>query len=88
MKLYVGNLPYNITEEDLRELFLPYGELDTVQLIKDRHTEQSKGFGFAEMLNNSHADAAIKALNESEYKGRKIKVNQAQPRKQTQKRRY
>lgn len=88
MKLYVGNLPFNITEEDLRELFAPYGDLDTVQLITDRHTGQSKGFGFAEMLNNSHADAAIKALNESEYKGRKIKVNQAQPRKQNQRRRY
>lgn len=84
MKLYIGNLSFNITEEDLRELFSPYGDLDTIQLITDRQTGQSKGFGFAEMLNNSHADAAIKALNESEYKGRKIKVNQAQPRKQTQ----
>ena len=63
-------------------------DLDTIQLITDRHTGQSKGFGFVEMLNNSHADAAIKALNESEYKGRNIKVNQAQPRQQTQKRRY
>jgi len=80
MKLYVGNLPYNVAEEELRELFSSYGEVSSVDVIMDRFTGQSKGFGFVEMPSNSEADQAIKALNEKPLKGRTIKVNQAQDR--------
>ena len=80
MKLYVGNLPYTVTEQDVKETFSEYGEVTEVVLITDKSSGQSKGFGFVEMPNNSEADAAIKALNESSYKGRNIRVNQARPK--------
>lgn len=80
MKLYVGNLPYSVTEDDLKQTFSEFGELGEVTVITDKFSGQSKGFGFVEMPNNSEADAAIKALNESDYKGRNIKVNEARPR--------
>jgi len=80
MKLYMGNLPYSVTERDIEELLSQYGTAKSIQLITDRQTGQSKGFGFIEMSSNSEADSVIKALNETEYKGRKLKVNQAQPR--------
>ena len=80
MKLYIGNLSYSTTEEEINQLISGYGTADSIQLIKDRHTGQSKGFGFIEMNDNSEADAAIKGLNETNFKGRKLKVNQAQPR--------
>ena len=80
MNIYVGNLPYNVTEDDLRETFSEFGEVTSATLISDKFSGQSKGFGFVEMGNNSEADAAIKALNESSFKGRNIKVNQAKPR--------
>lgn len=82
MKLYVGNLPYSTTEDDLRNAFAEYGEVDSVSVITDKFSGQSKGFGFVEMPDNSEADAAIKALNESSLGGRSIKVNQARPREQ------
>ena len=80
MNIYVGNLPYSVTDADLRETFAPYGEVSSVQLISDRFSGESKGFGFVEMNNNSQADAAIKALNGSALKGRNITVNQAKPK--------
>ena len=80
MKLYVGNLPYTVAENDLKELFEGFGAVESVSLIMDKFTGQSKGFGFIEMPNNSEADQAIKALNETPLKGRTIKVNQAQDR--------
>ncbi len=80
MKLYIGNLPYSVTDKDIEELLADYGTAKSIQLITDMHTGQSKGFGFIEMSNNSEADSVIKALNETEFKGRKLKVNQAQPR--------
>ena len=80
MNIYVGNLAYSVTEEELRDAFAAYGEISSVSLISDKFTGQSKGFGFVEMPNNSEADAAIKALNETALKGRNIKVNQAKPR--------
>jgi RNA recognition motif-containing protein len=80
MNIYVGNLPYSVTDEDLRETFAPYGDVSSVQLISDRFSGESKGFGFVEMNNNSQADAAIKALNGSALKGRNITVNQAKPK--------
>jgi RNA recognition motif-containing protein len=80
MNIYVGNLAYSVTEDELREAFAGFGEISSVSLITDRFSGQSKGFGFVEMPNNSEADAAIKALNETPLKGRNIKVNQAKPR--------
>ena len=80
MNIYVGNLPYNVTEEELREAFSEFGEVSSVNVIMDKYSGQSKGFGFVEMENNSEAEEAIKALNESSLKGRNIKVNQAKPR--------
>jgi RNA recognition motif-containing protein len=80
MNLYVGNLPYGVTESDLMEAFSAFGEVSSVSIISDKFSGQSKGFGFVEMPSNAEADAAIKALNESAFKGRNIKVNQAKPR--------
>jgi RNA recognition motif-containing protein len=80
MNIYVGNLAYSVTQDDLRDAFAAYGEISSVNLITDKFTGDSKGFGFVEMPNNAEADAAIKALNETPLKGRNIKVNQAKPR--------
>ena len=80
MNIYVGNLPYSVTEDELRDVFAEFGEVSSANVIMDRFSGQSKGFGFVEMPNNSEADEAIKALNESSLKGRDIKVNQAKPR--------
>ena len=87
MNIYVGNLPYNITEDELREVFAEFGEVSQANVITDKFSGQSKGFGFVEMANNSEADEAIKALNESSLKGRNIKVNQAKPREDRPQRR-
>jgi RNA recognition motif-containing protein len=87
MNIYVGNLPYNITEDELREVFAEFGEVSLASVITDKFSGQSKGFGFVEMPNNSEADEAIKALNESSLKGRNIKVNQAKPREDRPQRR-
>jgi len=80
MNIYVGNLPYGVTEEELRAAFSEFGAVSSISMITDKITGQSKGFAFVEMSNNSEADQAIKSLNESVLKGRKIKVNQAKPR--------
>jgi len=79
-KLYVGNLGYSVTESDLEQLFANHGTVDSVAVITDRHTGQSKGFGFVEMSSNSEADAAIAALDGQEHSGRAMKVNEARPR--------
>lgn len=78
MDIYVGQLPYNVNESELKELFSEFGEIASVNLIMDRYSGRSKGFGFIDMPNNSEADTAIKALNKSMLKGREIKVNQVQ----------
>ncbi|MEA3360926.1 MAG: RNA-binding protein [Thermodesulfobacteriota bacterium] len=87
MNIYVGNLPYNISEDDLKATFSEFGEVETVNIIKDKFSGQSKGFGFVEMPSNSDADKAIKALNDTDLKGRNIKVNQAKPKSDRPKRR-
>ena len=87
MKIYVGNLSFDVTEEELREAFSEFGEVSSVNVITDKYSGQSKGFGFVEMENNSEAEEAIKALNESSLKGRDIKVNQAKPRRERPQRR-
>jgi RNA recognition motif-containing protein len=80
MNIYVGNLSYNATEADVNETFSRFGTVTQVNLIKDKFSGQSKGFGFVEMANNSEADAAIKGLNGTDLKGRNITVNQAKPK--------
>lgn len=80
MNIYVGNLSYSVTQDELHETFAAYGEVGTTNLVTDRFTGESKGFGFVEMPNNSEADTAIKALNEQPLRGRPLRVNQAKPR--------
>jgi RNA recognition motif-containing protein len=80
MKIYVGNLPYSATEEELRTAFAAFGDVNSVNLITDRDSGQSKGFAFVEMVDNASADSAIKGLNETAMDGRNLKVNQAKPR--------
>ena len=79
MNIHVGNLAYNVTEDDLRSIFSEFGEVSAVNIIKERSSGQSKGFGFVEMLNNSEADKAMKALNGSRLKDQFIKLSQAKP---------
>jgi RNA recognition motif-containing protein len=78
--MYVGNLAFSVTEDDLNTAFSEFGEVESVNIITEKYSGQSKGFGFVEMSDNSEADKAIKALNGTELKGREIKVNQAKPR--------
>jgi len=80
-KLYVGNLPYNTSDDDLRELFSTYGEVVSSSVIIDRMTNRSKGFGFVEMTNNDEAQKAIDELNNTNFNGRNIRVNEALERK-------
>lgn len=78
-KLYVGNLPYSASESALSDKFAPFGTVESVKVITDRDTGQSKGFGFVEMASDSEAQAAIDGLNGSDYDGRPMKVNEAKP---------
>jgi RNA recognition motif-containing protein len=79
-KLYVGNLTYNVNESDLEALFTPFGTVQSAQIIVDRDTNRSKGFGFVEMDTDAQAQAAIQGLNEREHDGRNLTVNEAKPR--------
>ena len=79
-KLYVGNLAYSVTDQDLKDLFSQSGTVESVAVISDKFSGQSKGFGFVEMADAGGADAAIKSLDGTELKGRNIKVNEAKPR--------
>lgn len=79
-KLYVGNLPYSATEQSLRDAFSASGTVDTVSIVTDRDTGQSKGFGFVEMSTPQEAQAATQAMNGQMLDGRQIKVNEAKPR--------
>jgi len=80
MNIYVGNLSYEVTEEDLKEAFEVFGEVDTVKIIKDKYSGQSKGFGFVEMPAKAEAQSAIEGLNGKDLKGRSLNVNEARPR--------
>jgi RNA recognition motif-containing protein len=80
MKLYVGNLSYQATEQDLKDLFSSYGEINSVNIVKDKFTGRAKGFAFVEMADSSSANSAIQSLNETEFKQRKLIVNEAKPR--------
>ena len=79
-KLYVGNLGYNATDADLQKLFGAHGTVESAQVINDRDTGRSKGFGFVEMTSAAEAEAAIAALNGSQHDGRALKVNEAKPK--------
>ena len=79
-KIYVGNMNYATTEDSLKNAFSQYGEVVSAVVIKDRYTEQSKGFGFVEMADDGAAEAAIAALNGTEFEGRRIRVNKAEDR--------
>ena len=79
MKLYVGNLNYRTTEEELREIFGAHGEVTSVAVITDRETGRAKGFGFVEFANDEDANAAIAALDGKEVGGRALKVNESRP---------
>ncbi len=81
-KLYVGNLSYETTDASLEQLFAPFGEVRSAQVIQDRDTGRSKGFGFVEMSDDNAARAAITALNEKEHDGRRLTVNEARPREE------
>lgn len=80
MKLYVGNLPYSATEEQLKEKFSAFGEVTSVNIITDRLSGRSKGFGFVEMADDNQAKEAMNALANWELEGRTIKVNEARPK--------
>ena len=81
-KLYVGNLSYNVTESELQELCSAHGTVQSAQIIQDRDTGRSKGFGFVEMGSDAEAQAAIAALNGQEHDGRALTVNEAKPREE------
>ncbi len=83
MNIYVGNLSYEVTEEDLKEAFEVFGEVDTVKVIKDKYSGQSKGFGFVEMPAKAEAQSAIEGLNGKDLKGRSLNVNEARPRSES-----
>lgn len=78
--IYVGNLAYGVSDDELREAFAAYGEVARAKVIMDRDTGRSKGFGFVEMPNDSEAQAAIDGLNEQPINGRNVRVNEARPR--------
>ena len=80
MNIYVGNLAYSVTDDELREAFAAFGEVESASVIMDRDTGRSKGFGFVEMPDDSQAKAAIEGLNEKDLSGRAIRVNEAKPR--------
>ncbi|MFB0516870.1 MAG: RNA recognition motif domain-containing protein [Candidatus Neomarinimicrobiota bacterium] len=82
MNIYVGNLSHEVTEEELREAFEAFGKVESVTVIKDRFTGESRGFGFVEMPAKAEAESAIEGLNEKELKGRVLNVNEARPREE------
>ena len=82
MNIYVGNLSLEVTEDELQREFAAFGEVVSAKVIKDGYSGRSKGFGFVEMSNNTEAEAAINGLNGSEIKGRAVKVNEANPKRE------
>lgn len=80
MNIYVGNLSYETSEDDLRSAFEAYGEVDSAKIITDRDTGRSKGFGFVEMPDQGNGESAIEGLNSQDLNGRALRVNEARPR--------
>lgn len=80
MNIYVGNLSYEVTDADLRAAFEPFGQVESVNIIKDKYTNRSKGFGFVEMASKAEGQSAIDGLNGKEFKGKTLNVDEARPR--------
>ena len=80
MNIYVGNLAYEVNDDDLNAAFAEYGEVSSARVITDRYSGRSRGFGFVEMANSEEAQAAIGAINGKDLKGRPVNVNEARPR--------
>ncbi|MBD3222993.1 RNA-binding protein [bacterium] len=80
MDIYVGNLPWSANDDDLRELFQSFGEVEGARVILDRETGRSRGFGFVQMPNGEEANQAIQSLNGQDYNGRPLRVNESQPK--------
>ncbi|MFA5554106.1 MAG: RNA-binding protein [Phycisphaerae bacterium] len=80
MNIYVGNLSRDVTEDDLRQAFGSFGQVDTVNIVKDRFTGESRGFGFVEMPTKAEAEAAVNEMNGQDLKGRALNVNEARPK--------
>lgn len=87
MNIYVGNLSYNLSEEDLNEVFSEYGEVVSVKIVMDRETGRAKGFGFVEMANEADGERAVEELDGAEVSGRNMKVNKARPKPERSERR-
>ena len=81
MNIYVGNLSYSTTDEDLRAAFAPFGSITSARVVFDKETGRSRGFGFVEMASASEAHAAIEALNQKELQGRQLRINEARPKR-------
>jgi len=79
-KLYVGGLPYSVTDAQLKELFEPHGTVDSANVITDKYTDRSRGFGFVEMSTQEEAEKAVQALNGTQLEGRSLTVNESKPR--------
>jgi RNA recognition motif-containing protein len=82
MNIYVGNLSWGLKDQDLANLFAPYGEVTSAKIVTDKFTQRSKGFGFVEMANDEEAQAAIAQLNGSEVEGRNLVVNESRPKQE------
>lgn len=80
MNIYVGNLSYQATEEDLRQAFEQFGQVDAARIVMDRYTNQSRGFGFVEMANDAEGQAAIEGTDGTDLRGRALRVNEARPK--------
>jgi RNA recognition motif-containing protein len=80
MNIYVGNLSFDVTEEELRQAFEPYGQVESASIVKDKFSGQSRGFGFVEMPTKAEATSAISGLNGKDLNGRTLNVNEARPR--------
>ena len=80
MNIYIGNLPYDISEDELRDLFAAHGEVTSANIIMDRDSGRSKGFGFIEMPDKACGEAAINAINQADVQGRSVRVNEARPK--------
>ena len=85
-KVYVGNLVYEVSDKDLAEMFAPYGEVTEAIVIKDKYSGRSKGFGFVTFANDESATKAISEMNEKDFKGRALKVNEAKPMEESERR--
>jgi RNA recognition motif-containing protein len=88
MRIYIGNLKYSVTDDELMAMFSEFGDVASADVIKDKFSGQSKGFGFVDMPNKSEAEDAIQALNDSMQNGRKLTVNEARPRTERAPRRF